>query len=132
MMLDINFVELRQGFLRYLPLGATVALLILCELVVVMWFSLKRGDVGMAAQAYPIPDVAEVTNTHAVGQILYTDFVYPFQVAGLILLVAMVGAIVLTLRHKPDSRRQSVASQHSRKRSQAVAVVKVGTGEGVE
>ena len=95
MMLDINFVELRQGFLQYLPIGGLVGLVLLAELVLVLGSWVIAPDTASRASA-PVPAAAEVTNTHAIGQVLYTDYIYLFQAAGLILLIAMIGAIVLT------------------------------------
>jgi NADH-quinone oxidoreductase subunit J len=130
MMLDINFVELRQGFLQYLPVGALVGLILLVELVMVFGAWIVAPEAG-EARLMPTPPPGEVTNTHALGAILYTNYVYLFQAAGLILLVAMIGAIVLTLRQREGVRRQSIASQNARRRADAVEVVKVPTRGGV-
>ncbi len=128
MMLDINFVELRQGFLQYLPVGGLVGLILLVELFLIAggWVSAPN-----AAQVASTPIVEGVTNTRAIGQVLYTKYIYLFQVAGLILLVAMIGAIVLTLRHRPGVRRQSTLQQLDRRRDQAVELKKVKPGQGV-
>jgi NADH-quinone oxidoreductase subunit J len=130
MMLDINFVELRHGFLQYLPIGALIGLALLAELVFVfsIWAVAPEASSSLAA-AIPQPD--QVTNTHALGQILYTQYVYAFQAAGVILLIAMIGAIVLTLRSREGVRRQNIQAQLSRRRQDAVSVVKVPTGKGV-
>lgn len=130
MMLDINYVELRRGVLQYLPIGALVGLLLLVELLVVLggWVALPQAA---AIAAAPIPPLDQVTNTEAIGRILYTDYVYLFQTAGLILLVAMIGAIVLTLRKRPGVRRQKIADQLDRKASDAIEIVKVTTGSGI-
>ncbi|WP_370153505.1 NADH-quinone oxidoreductase subunit J [Ferrovibrio sp.] len=128
MMLDINFVELRQGFLQYLPIGGLIGFILLIELLLV----LGGWVISPAAQQVattPVP--AEVTNTHALGAVLYTKYIYLFQGAGLILLVAMIGAIVLTLRSRPGVRRQSIAEQVSRRREDAVAVRKVEPHQGI-
>jgi len=130
MMLDIDFVELRSGFVRYLPIGGLVGLVLLAELIVVSvsWAVTPAGTVaGAAAPA----GAAALSNTRALGDILYTRYVFAFQAAGLILLVAMIGAIMLTLRHRTDVRRQSIAAQLARTRAQSVEVVKVPVGEGV-
>jgi len=127
MMLDVNFVELRQGFLRYMPIGVTVAAIFFAELMVAIVTSL-RAPIALAAHASPI--AAGVSNTRAIGNVLYTDYIYIFQVAGLILLVAMIGAIVLTHRTRPGVRRQKIASQVARKREDAVQVVQVKPGQG--
>lgn len=128
MMLDINFVELRQGFLQYLPVGTLIGLVLLAELILVggSWI-LGPEMIG----AMPAPDLAERTNTQAIGDLLYTHYVYPFQVAGIILLVAMIGAIVLTLRVRPDVRKQRPSDQIGRSREEAVAIRKVTPGGGV-
>ena len=130
MMLDINFVELRHGFLQYLPIGALIGLALLAELVFVfsIWAVAPQAASSLAA-AIPQPD--QVTNTHALGQILYTQYVYAFQAAGVILLIAMIGAIVLTLRSREGVRHQNIQAQLNRRRQDAVAVVKVPTGKGV-
>jgi NADH-quinone oxidoreductase subunit J len=130
MMLDINFVELRRGFLQYLPIGALIGLVLLVELVLVFGAWVTAPDIAAAAAA-PTPPLAQATNTAALGAVLYTRYIYPFQAAGLILLVAMIGAIVLTLRHRAGVRRQSITVQVSRQRTQAVEVVKVRPGQGV-
>lgn len=128
MMLDINFVELRQGFARYLPIGGLIGLVLLAELVLVAGVWTFAPEVTASAAA-PIPE--GVTNTEALGQVLYTHYVLPFQVAGLVLLVAMIGAIVLTLRHRPDVKRQSIDKQNLRRPEDVVEVVKVTRGGGV-
>jgi len=128
MMLDINFVELRQGFLQYLPVGGLIGTILLIELVLVLggWVI---GPAALHAAATPIP--AGVTNTHALGAVLYTKYIYLFQGAGLILLVAMIGAIVLTLRSRPGVRRQSISEQVNRRREDAVAIRKVEPRQGI-
>jgi len=128
MMLDVDFAALRQGFLNYLPIGGLVALVLLAELLVVLAGWAFAPDVAVAPVA-PIPPMDEVSNTAALGHILYTRYVYFFQAAGLILLVAMIGAIVLTLRHKEKARRQSIPDQVARGR--AIEVRKVETGRGI-
>ncbi|HEY7296734.1 MAG TPA: NADH-quinone oxidoreductase subunit J [Xanthobacteraceae bacterium] len=130
MMLDVEFGELRRGFLRYLPVGAVVGGIFLAELllVVVGWAINPQVSQTIAA---PIPPLSTATNTEALGQILYTRYVYYFQAAGLILLVAMIGAIVLTLRHKLKVKRQSIAEQVARTKAAAIEIVKVRPGQGV-
>jgi len=130
MMLDINFVELRQGFIRYLPVGAAIGLVLLAELVLVTGAWTVAPSVPDALTA-PIPAAAEVTNTHALGGLLYTRYVYLFQAAGLILLIAMIGAIVLTLRSREGVRKQSIEAQNARRPEEVVEVVKVTRGGGV-
>jgi NADH-quinone oxidoreductase subunit J len=126
MMLDINFVELRQGFLQYLPIGALIAIVLLAELIVVIG-GYAAGD-GASILS---PVASEVTNTAAIGNQLYTKYVYLFQAAGMVLLVAMIGAIVLTLRHREGVKRQRIADQLERTRAQAVRIEKVEPGRGV-
>jgi NADH-quinone oxidoreductase subunit J len=127
MMLDIDFDQLRSGFVRYLPVGALVGAVLLAELIA--FAALIPGGFGAA----PFPaQTGTLTNSQALGDVLYTRYLLAFQVAGLILLVAMIGAIVLTLRRRQDLRRQSIAAQLARTRAQSVEVVKVRIREGVE
>jgi len=128
MMLDIDFAELRSGFVRYLPVGTLVGFILLAELVFVIggW----TISPSIPSQAPAVAGGVPLSNTRALGDILYTRYLFAFQVAGLILLVAMVGAIVLTLRHRVDVRRQSISAQLARTRAQSVDVVKVPVGSG--
>ncbi len=130
MMLDINFVELRQGFLQYLPIGALIGIVLMAELVLVFagWAFAPEETVILAS---PTPPAAEATNTHALGKILYTDYIYAFQAAGVILLIAMIGAIVLTLRAREGVRKQRIGDQLRRGRVDAVEIKKVQPGSGV-
>jgi len=130
MMLDINFVELRQGFLQYLPIGGLIGLILLVELVLVIGTWVVAPDAA-ATIAEPMPAPERMTNTHALGLILYTRYVYLFQIAGLILLVAMVGAIVLTLRGREGVRKQKIAAQVRRRREERVELKKVPTRGGI-
>ena len=130
MMLDINFVELREGFLQYLPIGALIGLILLLELVFVVGTWVFSPEVRAVSTA-PIPDPAQVSNTEALGMLIYTDYIYAFQAAGLVLLVAMVGAIVLTHRTREGVRRQNIAAQVARRPGEAVEVRKVKSGEGL-
>jgi len=130
MMLDINFVELRQGFLQYLPVGALIGLILLVELVLVFGAWTVAPDIAAAAAA-PTPPLAQASNTAALGGLLYTRYIYPFEAAGLILLVAMIGAIVLTLRAREGVRRQKIATQVGRSRADAIEIVKVRPRQGV-
>ncbi len=130
MMLDVDFAELRQGFLNYLPVGALVGAVLLAELLVVVGAWAIGPDVAHAITA-PIPPPSAINNTQALGLVLYTRYVYFFQAAGVILLVAMIGAIVLTLHHKPNVRRQNIAEQVARRRTSAIEVVKVKSGQGL-
>jgi NADH-quinone oxidoreductase subunit J len=130
MMLDINFVELREGFLQYLPIGALVGIILVAELVLIFGSWVINPE---AAQIIAAPSAApsEITNTHALGRLIYTEYVYLFQVAGLVLLVAMIGAIVLTLRARPDARRQRIAEQVSRPVEEIIEIRDVPTGSGI-
>jgi NADH-quinone oxidoreductase subunit J len=130
MMLDVDFVELRQGFLDYLPVGALVGIVVLAELLLVLG-SWAFAPEAVARAAAPIPALDGTSNTAALGAILYTRYVYFFQAAGMVLLVAMVGAIVLTLRHKEGVKRQSIAAQVARGPATAIEVRKVETGKGI-
>lgn len=125
MMLDINFVELRQGFVRYLPIGAVVGLILAAELI----FVLVGTGLGTASPGAPMPPIDQFSNTEALGNIMYTQYFYVFQVAGLVLLVAMMGAIVLTHREREGVRRQRIAAQIDRT-SASVQLAKVKIGEG--
>jgi len=129
MMLDVDFAELRQGFLQYLPIGALVGVAFLAELLLVVGAWVIGPTIPQAISA-PIP--AGITNTEALGRVLYTQYVYYFQAAGVILLVAMVGAIVLTLRHKPNVKRQNIADQVARTKETAIEVRKVQSGQGLQ
>jgi len=130
MMLDVDFAELRQGSLQYLPVGALVGLILLAELLLVVGTWTIAPDTAQTITA-PIPPVASTTNTEALGQVLYTRYIYYFQAAGMVLLVAMIGAIVLTLRHKPNVRRQNIADQVARTTATAIEIVKVRPGQGL-
>jgi NADH-quinone oxidoreductase subunit J len=132
MMLDVDFAELRHGFLNYLPIGGVIGIVFFIELV--MMLVLGSGAIGPGAGKVivdPIPSLAEVTNTEALGLVLYTRYVYYFQAAGLVLLVAMIGAIVLTLRHKPKVRRQNIADQVARTKATAIEIRRVRPGQGI-
>jgi NADH-quinone oxidoreductase subunit J len=129
-MLNINFEKLRAGFLRYLPVGILVAVILFAELVALFYASAVTPG-PKAAALVPIPDAATISNTKAIGMALYTHYVFLFQMAGIILLVAMIGAIVLTLRHRPGVRKQRISTQVSRKRADSVILVKVEPGQGV-
>ena len=129
MMLDINFVELRQGFLQYLPIGGVVGLVLLAELLVIAGgWTLAPETAGGAA---PTPAPETVSNTQALGELLYTHYIYLFQAAGLVLLVAMIGAIVLTHRRREGVRRQRIGDQLRRRAEDSVELRKVPTGKGI-
>ncbi len=126
MMLDIHFVQLREGFLRYLPVGVLVGVVLLAELVLVLGAS--AFDAGAAP---PPPAPAAPNNTEALGRLLYTEYFYLFQAAGVILLIAMIGAISLTLRHRPDAKRQDIAAQVHRRREETLEIRKVKPRTGI-
>ncbi len=129
MMLDINFVELRKGALQYLPIGGLVGLILLAELIMVAGAWTFAPEVGATASDRFVAS-PDVTNAHALGRVLYTKYVYLFQSAGLILLVAMIGAIVLTFRAREGVRRQRVGVQLARRAEDSVELRKVKSGEG--
>jgi NADH-quinone oxidoreductase subunit J len=130
MMLDINFVELRRGFLQYLPIGFTIGVILAIELVFVFGAWAVAPNVG-AVIAAPLPQAAAVSNTQALGALLYTRYIYAFQAAGMVLLVAMIGAIVLTLRARPGVRRQRISEQVARRRQDTLEIVKVRPRQGI-
>jgi NADH-quinone oxidoreductase subunit J len=130
MMLDVDFVQMREGFLQYLPVGALIGIVLLIELLLVLGSWVAVPEAMMLAQA-PTPPAADVSNTHALGAILYTRYIYLFQAAGLVLLVAMIGAIVLTLRVREGVRRQAASQQIGRRRQDSVELKKVEPGQGV-
>ncbi|MEP1930720.1 MAG: NADH-quinone oxidoreductase subunit J [Roseibium sp.] len=130
MMLDVDFVELRQGFLQYLPIGSLVGIILLVELLMGLGAWVIVPEI-LNHGAEPMPALTDVPNIQALGSVLYTKYIFYFQVAGLVLLVAMIGAIVLTLRHKPNVKRQDISTQVGRTREDSVEVVKVETGKGI-
>jgi len=130
MMLDVNFAALREGVLEYLPFGLLIGLVMLVELGMLYGAWITGPEVAMTATS-PTPDISQVTNTEALGQLLYTKYVYLFQVAGMILLVAMIGAIVLSNRQREGVRRQVIADQIARTREDAVEIKKVTPGGGI-
>jgi NADH-quinone oxidoreductase subunit J len=131
MMLDINMARLKEGFLDYLPIGAMIGAAMLAEVLfgLGVWGT-GSSDTVQAFNRAGIPPVT-IDNTRAIGQVLYTQYFYLFQVAGLVLLVAMIGAIVLTLRSRPGVRRQRVSDQLYRSKEETMTVVKVPSREGV-
>jgi NADH-quinone oxidoreductase subunit J len=128
MMLDVDFVELRQGFLTHLPFAAVLGFVFLVELISVgvVWIVSPTAPKALAS-----PIAANISNTQALGLVLYTRYVYYFEVAGLVLLVAMIGAIVLTLRHKVNIKRQSIAAQNARTKATAIEIRQVRPGQGI-
>src|SRR4051812_39697165 len=130
MMLDVDFAELRQGFLQYLPIGMLIGIVFGLELILVVGTYVIDPGLIHSPQV-PIPSAAVMTNTQAIGQVLYTRYFYFFQAAGLILLVAMIGAIVLTLRERVGVRRQDISKQNARTQETAVEVRKVPFRQGI-
>ena len=130
MMLDVDFAELKQGTPQYLPIGALVGAVLLVELVLVLGGA-RVSPGTVAGSAAPTPPPEQVSNVAAIGELLYTRYIFFFQMAGLVLLVAMIGAIVLTLRHKEGVKRQVIARQVARDPATAVDVVQVETGRGL-
>ena len=128
MMLDINFADLRKGTTQYAAMGIVVGALLLGELAFLYIVKMQMPEAQNLAQ--PLERFAGLANTQALGHVLYTDYVFAFQVAGLILLVAMIGAIVLTHRVRPGVRRQSVAEQNARRPEDSMEIRKVVTGSG--
>ena len=130
MMLDVDFAALRSGFQEYLPIGALVGLVLLIELVLVIaaW---TFGDAAITHRAAVAPRPEDVSNTVALGRLIYTEYFLLFQLAGLVLLVSMVGAIVLTLRKRAGVRRQNVMMQIHRTREQSVELRDVKPGRGI-
>ena len=129
MMMDIDFDALKQGFTRYLPLGGLVAGILAVEIAIV---AVAVGQNGAAGKnAAPQAFYPHVTNAETIGRVLYTSYIYYFQAAGLVLLVAMIGAIVLTLKHKPGVRRQSIADQVARTPAKGMRVVTIKSGDGL-
>ncbi|HYD19787.1 MAG TPA: NADH-quinone oxidoreductase subunit J [Patescibacteria group bacterium] len=128
MMLDINFAELRKGMWRHAPVGALVGAILLVEFVwmYLNWHNTEYADLRAFA---PTPDA--ITNTHALGYLLYTEYVYLFQISGLILLVSMIGAITLTLRTRPEVKRQVVSEQINRDPKAVLKIEKIQSGSGV-
>jgi NADH-quinone oxidoreductase subunit J len=131
MMLDVDFAALRAGFAKYLPIGGLIGGVLLAQLLLVMsaWVIAPQGALRITD---PIPAAVEVTNAEAIGRVLYTRYVYFFELAGMVLLVAMIGAIVLTLRHRAGVKRQSIAVQVARDPRTAIELRKVETGRGIE
>ena len=129
MMLDIDFAELRAGFSRYLPVGALIAIILAAEIIFAVgaW---SAGGIDLGGRIAPVS--AEVSNTAAVGALLYTRYIFLFEAAGLVLLVAMIGAIVLTHRARGGVRTQDIGKQVRRRPEDATRMVDPGVGQGVE
>ena len=131
MMLDVDFAELREGFLQYLPVGGIIGAVLAIELILVLGATTLSPDAAATA-VQPIPDLAETSNIKAIGDLLYSKYIFLFESAGLILLVAMVGAIVLTHRKSIGTRGQNISSQVQRRPQDAVRNMQPGVGQGVE
>jgi NADH-quinone oxidoreductase subunit J len=129
MMLDVDFTELREGFIEYLPVGIVIGGIFLFELLLVVGFWVINPGVAKSITA-AIP--ANVSNTEALGLVLYTKYIHYFQIAGMVLLVAMIGAIVLTLRHKVSVKRQDINVQNARTPELAMSIRKVASGQGLQ
>ena len=130
MMLDVDFAELREGMLQYVPIGVTIGAILLIELFLVLGVWAFAPEAGTLI-ADKTPPVDQITNTEAIGRLLYTKYVYLFQAAGIVLLIAMIGAIVLTLHHKPGVRRQVISDQVARRPQTAVEMKDVKPGQGI-
>ena len=129
MMLDVDFTELREGFLEYLPIGLVIGGIFLFELLLTVGFwIINPGTAKSITAAIP----TNVSNTEALGLVLYTRYIYYFQLAGMVLLVAMIGAIVLTLRHKASVKRQDINVQNARTPELAMSVRKMASGQGLQ
>ena len=128
MMLDVDFAELREGFIQYLPVGLVIGGIFMFELLLIVGAWVVNPGIAKTITA-PIP--ANVSNTEALGLVLYTKYIHYFQLAGMVLLVAMIGAIVLTLRHKASVKRQDINVQNARTPEMAMAVRKVASGQGL-
>jgi len=131
MMLDVDFASLRQGFARYMPVGLLIAGFLAAEMIVVATTVATRGAAKDNTTPMASGAGVDVTNAEAIGRVLYTDYVYFFQAAGLVLLVAMIGAIVLTLRHKPGVRRQVIMDQVLRTPATGMKLTNPKAGEGI-
>lgn len=132
MMLDVDFTALRQGFAQYLPIGGAIAAVLAAEMVFVSTTVATQGAARLNTTPMANGGAVDVTNAEAIGKVLYTDYVYFFQAAGMVLLVAMIGAIVLTLRHKPGVKRQVIADQVARTPQTGMRVVTLKPGQGID
>jgi NADH-quinone oxidoreductase subunit J len=130
MMLDIDFTKLRASALEYAPVGVLIGLILAAELIIVIGGSVLSPEIAKTV-SMPIPAVTDRQNTAAIGDVLYTHYVFYFQLAGLVLLVAMIGAIVLTLKHRTDVKRQDISRQVARKPETAISVVSPKPGQGI-
>ncbi len=131
MMLDVDFTELRSGFLSYLPIGALIGIILLIELILVLGSWAITPEVTANIMT-PAPPLNELSNTEALGRVLYTKYVYFFEAAGIVLLIAMIGAIVLTLQHKTGVKRQSIPAQVARTPADSIEIKQVESGKGLQ
>lgn len=131
MMIDVDLSVRRERFQKYLSVGLLLALFLFGELALI-FIVLSQQELVVTASAFPIYDTETITNTQALGQIMYTDYVYAFQLSGIILLVSMISAIVLTLRGRKTSLKQNISNQIARKRSDSVSLVNAKSGEGAQ
>ena len=130
MMLDINFIKLREGFLQYLPFGALLSIVLIAELGILF---LTRNFTEISLVSYSkTPIISSTENTKLIGSILYTEYFYLFQLCGIILLVAMIGSIALTLRNKSRSKKQNIYNQNNIQADQAIIKKKIKLGEGIK
>ena len=127
MMIDVDLVAMKTKFSRYLPIGLVISLILAIDLFLVVRSSFKNLPI-LAVDT----TTTNISNTHAIGKVLYTDYFFPFQIAGLVLLVAMISSIVLTLRNRIGVRKQDVNIQLSRNRNSSIEIVKVQTGVGID
>ncbi|MDQ0462995.1 NADH-quinone oxidoreductase subunit J [Caulobacter ginsengisoli] len=130
MMLDIDFAALKQGFARYMPIGLVVAGVLVLEMIFVTVSVANGGKAGPGAT--PQASGVDISNVETIGRVLYTDYAYFFEAAGMVLLVAMIGAIVLTLRHKPGVKRQNIGAQVARGPKTGMTIVDIGSGASVD
>ena len=130
MMLDVDFVELRSGVMQYMPVGLVLGVVLLMEMIIVFGGWSLSPDIASHV-GEPIPDLAQTSNIEAIGALLYTKYIYYFLTAALILLVAMIGAIVLTLHHRKNIKRQNIARQVGRTVGNSIEVKQVESGKGV-
>lgn len=130
MMLNVNFASLRAGFLQYLPVGALVAGVLFAQMSALIYASVRAPSLPVPAQM-PLPDAADIDNASAIGRVLYTDYIHLFQLSGIVLLIAMIGAITLTLRHREGVKKQKISRQVTRTRDESIAMTNPKSGQGV-
>lgn len=131
MMLNVNFAALRASFLQYLPLGLLVAGVLFIQLAALIYLSLTMPAQNVPS-TMPLPSAEDIDNASAIGRVLYTDYIHLFQLSGIVLLIAMIGAITLTLRHRPGVKKQKIARQVMRRRSESIEMTNPKPGQGVQ